>query len=665
MKQNAALTRLVLQGFRFQTAKKYLELRRRGMGVDGRDLRTIMRMLPFRRAMDDLFSDIVTTKRALTRHGECFPSQLALSVSKSKQPFVALPDSRKSGALSVDDVVMLLKREGSLEVRDSKHALWGFSSTVSCESGIFSINGTASSKQEVKNFFEGLRSDVVLQKKVYPDEALCSRVNCSMPLLHVCVLNEMGSAPTVVDLRFADHGRPDGSTSFFSETVLSVLPDVMDPRISGVCELALSVARQFPELEYVGVAAVICSDRFSVAQIDTGWELALRLFESDAVRGFARCKMERWRAPGILGQMKLVRKYGKALVAKRKGFLDYMYANWKRGLRDDVLTAPTSISEKLWAHRRGFYSYRIKQYGLSDENYRSMMSDYDYKRLRPINPGYQKWFWDKITMYYILEPFADYLPTYWFRVVPYEGSVCLLPFPAWQEEGVQDEDRFIALLEREGTLVMKPAIGSHGKGFHRLDHRADSGTYLLDGEPYGRSGILECLNSLDREYIVTEYVRMHRDLQKIYSGVTGTVRVMTIAGIGEDCIKVAYFRVGASSTGQTDNIAAGGIVASVDVETGYFGNAELLKEHEFWPCPVHPDTNMPIEGSLPHWEEIKETLRSICQYLSPMEYLGFDIAITDDGFRIIEINTHQDLHKFPSYPQDVKEYLFEKLQAKK
>ena len=103
----------------------------------------------------------------------------------------------------------------------------------------------------------------------------------------------------------------------------------------------------------------------------------------------------------------------------------------------------------------------------------------------------------------------------------------------------------------------------------------------------------------------------------------------------------------------------------MELETGRFGSAELLAEHEFRPCPTHPDTGVPVEGTLPHWEEMKAEIEKICAYLSPLEYLGFDIVITEDGFRILEINTHQDLHKYPYYPQEVKDYFAGKLAQRK
>ena len=47
-----------------------------------------------------------------------------------------------------------------------------------------------------------------------------------------------------------------------------------------------------------------------------------------------------------------------------------------------------------------------------------------------------------------------------------------------------------------------------------------------------------------------------------------------------------------------------------------------------------------------------------------LEYLGFDIAITDDGFKIIEINIHQDLHKVAEHSEEFKAFFRGKLALK-
>lgn len=169
---------------------------------------------------------------------------------------------------------------------------------------------------------------------------------------------------------------------------------------------------------------------------------------------------------------------------------------------------------------------------------------------------------------------------------------------------------------------------------------------------------------LDTDYIVTEYIRMHPYLEEIYSGVTGTVRLMVLCRQGNVSVRYGYFRIGTSFTGATDNIAYGGLVVPLDVQTGTFSGAELLREHQFLPCPVHPDTGREIRGQMPHWQQLVDEICHISRNLSPLEYLGYDVVVTEGGFKILEVNLHQDLHRYPLYPADVKEYLTERAAQK-
>ena len=76
----------------------------------------------------------------------------------------------------------------------------------------------------------------------------------------------------------------------------------------------------------------------------------------------------------------------------------------------------TTLAQKLWAQKRGFLSDRISFYGLTENNYRDYLSDFDYYRLHPINGPYSKWIDDKLTFRYLLAPFSSYLPEYYYHI---------------------------------------------------------------------------------------------------------------------------------------------------------------------------------------------------------------------------------------------------------
>lgn len=348
----------------------------------------------------------------------------------------------------------------------------------------------------------------------------------------------------------------------------------------------------------------------------------------------------------------------------RQGIRPYMQRLWNNAVKDDWLhTRGVSLKQKRWAHQHGFLSYRIWQYGLTEDNYRNFLSDYDYYWLNRINNNYQKWVNDKTTYRLILEPFKQYLPKYYLSVFKRDGAVELARMWDCPEHIHGDVDGLLQLLREEKMLAFKPSAGTHGDGFYCLAY--EDGQYLVNGEATDAQGIAKLLAAQKSFYVVTEYLVMHDELRKIYPRSVNTVRVMVINRRGnEPKIMQTYMRIGSSSTGFTDNVGYGGICVMIDRETGRLYQPETIQKHSFHDCPVHPDTGVPIAGTLPHWELLRSTVLEIARYLGELEYLGFDVAITNEGLCILEINIHQDLHKVADFTDEMKDFFDSKIRNK-
>ena len=211
---------------------------------------------------------------------------------------------------------------------------------------------------------------------------------------------------------------------------------------------------------------------------------------------------------------------------------------------------------------------------------------------------------------------------------------------------------------------MKQSAGEHGDGFFKISYR--DGKYYINHDESSREEIIARLRSLKRFYNVTEFLSMHDDLRHIYPGSVNTIRVMVLNPTGCDpYIANAYMRIGTGSTKMTDNIGYGGVFAKVDIDTGRYYGAERLQNHVIVPCPRHPDTDVLIEGTLPDWDNVKKTLTDICNYFGQLEYLGFDVALSSEGVKILEINKYQDLHRCAFYGDTVQAFFRKKIEAKK
>lgn len=363
---------------------------------------------------------------------------------------------------------------------------------------------------------------------------------------------------------------------------------------------------------------------------------------------------------------KLHRNFKKMVTRRlrKQGFSDYMANEWYDTVRINLLTdKDTPLRDKIWCYRRGFMPWRLFQYGVNDENYKNFLSDRDYMFLHQINNSYKKWIEDKMTFRYVLEPYKEYLPKYYYHIIRREGYPLLLTLMDCPEGYGPTLDDLYRLLREKGTLALKAASGTHGIGFYKMAY--ENGKYYMNNEESSEYEISQIIRGFKNFYIVTEYVTMHDEIKRLYAGSVNTLRLMVINRTGYDpLILDAYMRVGSSTTGTTDNVAFGGVFCKIDIDTGHYGNAEQSKNHVLVACPNHPDTNEPVEGTIPHWELIKEKIIEISRYIGQLEYLGFDVVCTPEGFTILEINSHQDLHRYIYYDSRIKKFYFDKLEYK-
>lgn len=615
---------LILQGFTFKTAKEYLFYQKKYKNrPEGRySIKQIMSVLPFNSKFDKLFEDLLSIRMVLAEFENNLPVYYCIKLMRDDTRFFC---SLQEDGLEYDanKLASLLREKGQLDIKKSKPGFKSGSYVCKAVGDSFSVNDQDMEETEFLAFLNGLGDDYLVLEHVTGRTATLTTIN------------EDGKGPHVVDSSAdTDH----------------------------LNALVLRVASAFPEVEYMHFTIVDGEDKKAIVNVETGVDLVVRNEFSEELSAFLDKKLhlkKRTRA----GLINTVKRYTFTYIAQKKGFVDYMYRNWLRGKKEDIRSRTVSRREMKWAHKRGFYSYRIAQYGLTEENYRDFLSDYAYKRLRPINNEYRKWLWDKLSLYYILKKYSYYLPAYYYHIVPKEQGNLFFAMNGCPQDIEASAQGLIELLRRKGKLVLKPVIASHGEGFYKFSFV--DGTFLVNDEKVSQSDMENLLAEMKVDYLVTEYIEMHRDLKRIYPNVACTIRAMVINRRGYNPVmEDTYFRIGTKKTGQTDNLASGGIFVHIDEITGAFANAKVTENHVIKPCEYHPDTNEKIEGVIPFWQEIRAGIVELSRYISPMEYMGFDIIVTDTGFKILEINTHQDLHRYPEYNDRIKTFFREKCEYK-
>lgn len=149
------------------------------------------------------------------------------------------------------------------------------------------------------------------------------------------------------------------------------------------------------------------------------------------------------------------------------------------------------------------------------------------------------------------------------------------------------------------------------------------------------------------ERIICDFVEQHEYSEKIFSGSTNTIRVITVMNHETDKAYVVYatHRFGTEKSKPVDNISSGGLCCLIDVDSGMLGklsSVALLGES----FNYHPDSKATVVGTkVPNWEKIKETVIHVHNCFPYYEFLAWDIVLDKNGdVFALEINRGSDLN---------------------
>lgn len=237
------------------------------------------------------------------------------------------------------------------------------------------------------------------------------------------------------------------------------------------------------------------------------------------------------------------------------------------------------------------------------------------------DPGYYHFFDEKNEFY---ENFQEYLHRQWL----YLGNCT--------------DTQLEAFWENHTEAIIKPTGTSGGDGVEKLK-MADFPTV----------GALKDYMHKAGTDLIEEVVVQHPDIERLAPGAVNTVRVLTIQAEGEAHILFAGLRMG-NSDRPVDNICAGGMFTPIDKETGIIPNDAWDTQGRVY--THHPKSGEQIRGfQLPFWPELLAMCKEAAGKIPQMGYLGWDVAITEDGPLLIEGNnipSHDLLPQAPLYTPD-------------
>lgn len=149
---------------------------------------------------------------------------------------------------------------------------------------------------------------------------------------------------------------------------------------------------------------------------------------------------------------------------------------------------------------------------------------------------------------------------------------------------------------------------------------------------------------INNDHIHEEVLVQHVEIDRIHPNCLNTLRVETyIDKHNKTHILSAYMRFGTGNS-VVDNATSGGIYVGIDMLNGTLKDTALQEVHfggnDF---EEHPDSNFIFKGfKVPFFKEVCELVLKATDFL-PDRFIGWDIAVTNDGPIIIEANEYPDL----------------------
>lgn len=200
----------------------------------------------------------------------------------------------------------------------------------------------------------------------------------------------------------------------------------------------------------------------------------------------------------------------------------------------------------------------------------------------------------------------------------------------WISSSSMQLQDFIEFVKKHKFLVIKPIEGSEGEGiicrsFNISDNLKDA------------------FNEYSNKKVIVEEKIIQHDRMIFGNKSVNTIRVYTAYNPKKRCANIikCVVRVGVGDS-FVDNSHSGGCAYEVDLENGYvISNAYAANGYDGF---IQPKTNICMLGKeIPFWDEVKQMCILAANRIPEIQFIGWDVAITNTGPKLVEGNHRPDL----------------------
>lgn len=187
-------------------------------------------------------------------------------------------------------------------------------------------------------------------------------------------------------------------------------------------------------------------------------------------------------------------------------------------------------------------------------------------------------------------------------------------------------EEFLNFIKTHTSFLVKPLTEQQGHGIYKVDKVNDVNQmyHML----------------IQKNVLVEEIISQHKGM--IFGNASvNTIRVYTVINSrGKANILKCILRAGVGNS-VVDNYAAGGSIYQVDNDYGIVvtkGFSKYKDDNLF-----HPGTDIVMLGyKVPNWDCVKMMVMNAAEKIPEVRYVGWDVAITEQGCLLIEGNHDPD-----------------------
>lgn len=200
----------------------------------------------------------------------------------------------------------------------------------------------------------------------------------------------------------------------------------------------------------------------------------------------------------------------------------------------------------------------------------------------------------------------------------------------FQVNSFAEKESFVSFAMETKSLFCKLEKGSRGKGAFVAEVSGREDAERLFGQ---------LSENHDDEWIVEERIRQSQEMAQWNESSVNTVRLPSFLTKSGFKVLAPFFRTGRLGS-VIDNAGQGGVFAVIDPVSGVLITDGVDEVGGVFPS--HPDSKIQFKGwQVPKWNELLQVAEKAHRIIPHQKYIGWDFALTDNGWRLIEGNWGQ------------------------